>query len=190
MLQPPALLAFCLRFGYIGQKHHTPRDPDSGCSWGTLAVWGQVHRHEELAITGWCLPHPAILWFAVGTSECTQGTEVASVHASALQSWAPVEVRQWIRWEVFCPSLLCVQICTLFVHYEGKRAAEETLTLGSLKEQAFSRLPLLCFTSRPHQKVSDWRENTRLNVELGDGIFTLTQFGNKERTIVQYIIKH
>lgn len=55
MLQPSAHLAFFLRFGYVGQKYHTPKDSLSGCSWGTLAAWGPNTQAWETG-KNWMLP--------------------------------------------------------------------------------------------------------------------------------------
>lgn len=120
MLQPSAHLAFFLRLGYIGQKYHTPKDPLSGCSWGTLAAWSP---NTQAWGTGknWMLPTTLLR-----TTTCTGNFWMYPRHGGCLnlpQCSAKVCTCGSVLMKGFCPSLLCLQTCTLFVCQEGKRAA-------------------------------------------------------------------
>lgn len=153
---------------------------------GALQQCGaQIHKHEELAITGCCLPRTIVLRFALGTSECTQGTEVASVSpCKGAHLWKSInEFNEGFFLSQSALLAITHFICMSRGQKSSISSAEEALTPGSLKQRGSqpATIAVLSFQTAPK------RTGERLNVQLGDGILTLTQFGNMERTTVQYI---
>lgn len=159
MLQPPAPLAFSLIFGCVGQKYHTPRDPVSECSWGTLAVWGP-NTQARGTDNNWMLPAthhriticPGNLWTYPRHGGCVNRPQCSAKVCTC--------GRPYMNFMKGFPSQ-CALLANAHLIFtsRGQKSSilstEATLTLRCLNSEALSWLPLLCFTSRPHQKEQE-----------------------------------